>query len=102
MGEFADDLGDAVSDTFKDLVEGSKQIGEAIGFGGVVESKRTKRMRRKALEAARPRRPANIDDARVRQLESDRLRRRRGVLDNILGGASPTAPTVGAKTLLGS
>lgn len=102
MGEVADDLGEGTSNLFKDVVEGSKQIGEAIGYGGAVESKQTKRRRRAVLEASRPRRPANIDDARTRQIESDRLRQRRGVLANIVGGANPSAATVGTKTLLGS
>lgn len=103
MGEVADDIGKAAGDLWKDVLEGSKQIGEAIGYGGVVESERTKRQRRAAFEASRPRRPASIDQARTRQLESDRLRRRQGVLANIFGGASGgNGVTVGTKTLLGS
>jgi hypothetical protein len=48
-----------------------------------------------------PRRLATIDEARQRQQEQDRLRRRQGVLANIYGGASNTTPTTGTKTLLG-
>lgn len=56
---------------------------------------------RRAAEANRPRRAPSLDDARAGQLESDRQRRRKGVLANIYGGASGGAPTVGVKTLLG-
>lgn len=34
--------------------------------------------------------------------EQDRLRRRRGILANLYGGTSSSAPTVGVKSLLGS
>lgn len=95
-----------VADVFDDVIEGSKQIGEAIGFGGAVESKRTKRVKRTAQErqesAERRARGPNLDDAQRNQVESDRIRRRRGVLANIYGGANASAPTVGTKTLLGS
>jgi hypothetical protein len=100
MGEVADDIGDAFSSVYKSFESGSKEIGEALGYG--LTSDKTKRRRRAALEASRPRRPANIDDARTRQQESDRLRRRQGVLGNIYAGASPTAPLAGSKVLLGS
>jgi len=85
--------------------EGSRRIGEMLGFesaGITPPSERTKRRRRAALESARPRRPATIDDAMMRQIETDRLRRRQGVLANIYGGANPSTPLVGTKTLLGS
>lgn len=91
-----------MGEVWDDVIEGSKQIGEAIGWGDVSgESKKTKRKRKAALEAAKPRKPANIDDAATRQQESDRLRRRRGVLANIYGGASGGQPTVATKQLLG-
>lgn len=91
---------DGVGDFFGDLYEGSMQIGEKLGYG--VKSKHTKRKIAKAREAARPKRAPLIDDAAVRQMESDRLRRRQGVLANIYGGNNPTAPTVATKQLLGS
>lgn len=43
-----------------------------------------------------------IDDAVKSRQDQDRLRRRRGVLANIYGGAGASAPSVGVKTLLGS
>jgi hypothetical protein len=44
-----------------------------------------------------------IDDARVQRQESDRIRRRKGALANIFGGASASAtPAVGTKVLLGT
>lgn len=49
-----------------------------------------------------PRRAPTLDDASMRQQESDRLRRRRGVLANVFGGGTNAAPTVATKTLLGS
>lgn len=85
--------------------EGSKKIGEVLGYsdaGISPESDSTKRKRKAAMEAARPRRPATLDDARSAQIESDRLRRRQGVLANIYAGNTPSTPTVGAKQLLGS
>lgn len=42
-----------------------------------------------------------IDQARLAAQESDRLRRRRGVLANIFGGGRGSQPTVNVKTLLG-
>lgn len=42
-----------------------------------------------------------MDDARRSQSEADRVRRRRGVLANIFGGASNAQPSVGTKQLLG-
>jgi len=82
--------------------EGSKRIGEFFGGSSITgESEHTKRRRRRAMEAARPRKPATIDDAMMRQIESDRLRRRQGVLANIFGGRNPSTPLVGTKTLLG-
>lgn len=91
-----------MGEVWDDVIEGSKQIGEKIGLSSYSgESKSTKRKRRRALEAAQPRRAPNIDDATVRQIENDRLSRRRGVLANIYGGSSAAAPTVATKTLLG-
>jgi len=44
-----------------------------------------------------------IDQARVNQIESDRIRKRRGSLANVFGGGqASTAPTVATKTLLGT
>lgn len=94
-----------VEETWDDVIEGSKQIGEKIGYGDYTKSDKTEQKVRKARAAAaanRPRRAPSLDDARAGQLESDRQRRRKGVLANIYGGASGAAPTVGAKTLLGS
>lgn len=107
MGEVADDVGKGFSDLWDDVIEGSKQIGEKIGWGKAHgPSKRTRRdvaaQRRAAFEASRPRRPATIDDARARQLETDRLARRRGVLANVYGGARAESPSVAVKQLLGS
>jgi hypothetical protein len=45
--------------------------------------------------------PPSIDDAQKNRQEQDRLRRRKGVLANIYGGAGSAAPSVGQKTLLG-
>lgn len=42
-----------------------------------------------------------IDDAVRSRQDQDRLRRRRGVLANIYGGAGGGKPTVGTATLLG-
>ena len=43
-----------------------------------------------------------LDDARSRRDEADRIRRRRGVLANIVGGSTASStPTVATKTLLG-
>lgn len=46
--------------------------------------------------------PPTTDDALKNQQESDRIRKRRGVLANIFAGSNAAAPTVGTKTLLGS
>jgi hypothetical protein len=44
----------------------------------------------------------NIDEAAKNRGEVDRIRRRRGVLSNIFGGATSTgSPGVATKTLLG-
>lgn len=43
-----------------------------------------------------------IDDARDQRQETDRIRKRRGILANIYGGSAPTAPTVGTRALLGA
>lgn len=112
MGGFLDDVGDAFGDVgnwFEDeiwepVIEGSKQIGEYLGYG--TDSKKTKRGKRQVQarqesEARRARGP-DLDEAQRTQVESDRLRRRRGVLSNIYGGAGASAPNVGVKTLLGS
>jgi len=46
--------------------------------------------------------PPTIDEANKNRDITDRLRRRRGVLANIFGGATASsAPAVGTKTLLG-
>lgn len=42
-----------------------------------------------------------IDDATKNRQEQDRLRRRRGVLANLYGGASSQSSGAGTKTLLG-
>lgn len=92
-----------MGELWDDVIEGSKQIGEAIGLGGLSgDSKKTKRRRRNAMEAAKPRRAPNIDDASIRQQETDRLSRRRGVLANIWGGATGAQPTVATKQVLGA
>lgn len=97
-----------MGEVWDDVKEGSRAIGEALGLSGVAgETKDTRRKRRQAREAVekamRGRKAPNIDDAAIRQQESDRLRRRRGVLANIFGGAgSGGAPSVATKTLLGS
>ena len=41
-----------------------------------------------------------IDDAKIQQQESDRIRKRRGVLANVFAGNS-AAPSVGTKSLMG-
>lgn len=43
-----------------------------------------------------------IDEARRERQETDRIRRRRGVLANIAAGSSSAAPTVGTRALLGA
>lgn len=57
------------------------------------------------LTGQRPKKQAmgvpTIDQARQNQQEADRIRRRRGSLGNIFGGADSTAPTVATKQLLG-
>lgn len=56
----------------------------------------------KSLTINKPAEPT-IDEAAKNRDDLDMIRRRRGVLSNIYGGAdtSGTAPTVGTKTLLG-
>lgn len=100
MGGVVDEVSDFVGDVF----EGSKQIGEVLGYG--TTSKKTKRAKRAAQErqesAERRARGPNLDAAQRTQAEADRVRRRRGVLANIYGGANASTPNVGTKTLLGS
>lgn len=97
-----------MGEVWDDLLEGSRALGELIGLSGIAgETKSTRRKRQRQREEAeralRGRKAPNIDDAAIRQQESDRLRRRRGVLANIFGGAgSGGAPSVATKTLLGS
>jgi hypothetical protein len=95
-----------VSETWDDVIEGSKQIGEKIGWGSAgIKSDKTQsaaNRARKAAEANRPRRAPSLDDARAGQLENDRVRRRKGVLADIYGGANANSPTVAVKQLLGS
>lgn len=43
-----------------------------------------------------------IDEARQQRQETDRIRRRRGVLGNIYAGEKAAAPTLGVRTTLGS
>lgn len=42
-----------------------------------------------------------VDEARLAQIETDRIRRRRGSLANVFGGADTTQPSVATKKLLG-
>lgn len=97
-----------MGEVYDDLLEGSRKIAGWMGLSGIygeTKSKRKKRQRQReeAERALRGRKAPNIDDAAIRQQESDRLRRRRGVLANIFGGAgSGGAPSVATKTLLGS
>ncbi len=42
-----------------------------------------------------------IDDAQIQRQESDRIRKRRGVLANVFAGSSGAAPAVGTKSLMG-
>ena len=42
-----------------------------------------------------------IDEAKQNRDEVDRIRRRKGVLANVFGGAGNASPTVGTATLLG-
>jgi hypothetical protein len=53
-------------------------------------------------KAQKPPGVPTIDDAAVNQQMSDRIRLRRGVLQNIYGGATGGTPSVGTKQLLGS
>jgi len=103
MDGFIDKSADVVTDVYKDVMEGSRQIGETLGFK--TKSRKTQRGINRArsaaeTEAIRSRAPS-IDDARRGQMESDRIRRRRGVLANIYGGSQGSNPLVGTKTLLG-
>jgi hypothetical protein len=112
MGEYADDIGEAFSDIgnwiedeiWEPVLEGSKQIGEYLGYG--TESKKTKRAKRQVQaqreSAERRARGPNLDEAQRTQVEADRLRRRRGVLANIYAGPNAASPNVGTKVLLGS
>lgn len=43
-----------------------------------------------------------IDEARRERQETDRIRRRRGVLANISAGNNAAAPTLGTRTALGA
>lgn len=45
--------------------------------------------------------PPTIDMAAQNQAALDRIRMRRGVLSNIYGGSSGSAPSVGTKSLMG-
>lgn len=115
MGDFLDDVGDVFGDIgnwFEDevwepVVEGSKQIGEYLGYG--TTSKKTVRQQthrrvqaqEQSESAARKARGPIVDDATRNQLESDRLRRRRGVLANVYAGANSPNPYVGTAQLLG-
>lgn len=71
-----------MSDTVNDMLE-------TVGLG---KGKRRKK----------PQGVPTIDEAREAQIETDRIRRRRGSLANIFGGAQASAPSVSAKKLLGS
>ena len=52
-------------------------------------------------EVPEPLPPPTLDDAQKNRQDQDRLRRRKGVLANIYGGASGSSPTVGKATLGG-
>lgn len=91
-----------MGDLWRDMKEGSSQIAEAIGWDDLTPDSREKQRKiKRAAEASRPRKPALSDDEAMRQIETDRLRRSKGVLATIYGGKNPSTPDVAVKELLG-
>lgn len=83
-----------------------KGIGASLLSGGILPPV-TSRTTSDALGITKPDVPKvpgvpTIDDARMRQQESDRIRRRKGALANIFGGASSAPAVVGTRALLGA
>lgn len=75
------------------------QVGRAI-----LVKKGTDALTKKPAAAPMQPAPPTIDDAAKNRDELDQIKRRRGVLSTIFGGASADAasPTIGTKVLLGS
>lgn len=68
--------------------------------GGVAGALAKKALAKKPAKVQTPAAPT-LDEAGQRELEADRIRRRRGVLANIFGGGSGAGPTVSKSTLGG-
>lgn len=86
-----------MSNTYQWALKGTRKL-----FSGVFGHSISKQV---GLE--KPKKPTipgvpTIDTAAKNIQESDRIRRRKGVLATVFGGASATAPTTASKTLLGS
>lgn len=71
---------------FHPVKAGKKVVGIGNGGGGSVQDQGG---------------PPTIDMAAQNQAAADRIRMRRGVLQNIYGGSSGSAPSVATKTLMG-
>jgi hypothetical protein len=91
MGLF-DEIKKPFKKLFRSFKKGSKAIARAFGFGALFDQ------RPPSIDI--PAAPT-LDEARRSTDELDRIRRRRGVLSNIFGGAVGGTPTVGTTTLLG-
>lgn len=86
-----------VTGVWDDAMEGSKQLGEKIGFGGIVQSDHTKREQQALIDAANA--TANEPVTRMPDMdELQRLRRRAAQRRQGLGRAS-TVLGGGAETL---
>jgi hypothetical protein len=74
------------------------------GLGTAISGSAVRRVAKGSGQAQPIEKPAEptIDDAAANRSEIDRIRRRRGVLSNIFGGASSSgSPSVAVKRLLG-
>lgn len=99
------------------LVSGGKDVGRGAGslFGGTSGKRRSVAILggssapgvtdaagiTKPPELKTPPVPT-LDEARRQRQETDRIRRRRGVLANIAAGNNAAAPTLGTRTALGA
>lgn len=85
-----------VTGFWDDAIEGSKQIGEKIGYGGQVQSDKTKREEQAVIDAA----AATVDEPAIRMPDQDEIsrirrraaQRRRGLsrASTVLGGDAET------------
>jgi hypothetical protein len=98
-------------DSLSGLFPGSKPsfskkgLGHSLLSGGLLPPL-TSRSTSDALGITKPEIPEvpgapTIDDGRLQRQESDRLRKRRGILANVFAGSGAGSPMVGTKTLMG-